>query len=126
MNELLRGIIRMRSPQAPTQPAAKQCDALEPHELPVAPRKLLTLPDAERSVVTLVVFGWANAKPGTLAWQYPNLRSAIRGAKALRNASKWAILAGTHVDVETARRRGELLLEEGRLRALEVITEERA
>ncbi|MFO0663048.1 MAG: hypothetical protein U0174_03805 [Polyangiaceae bacterium] len=61
--------------------------------------------------VTLVVYGWNNAQPGTLSWTFPNARTALVAARALTNAREWAILAGDSRDVEAARKRGEVLFE---------------
>lgn len=62
--------------------------------------------------VTLVVYGWHNAQPGTLSWTFPNARQALVAARALRNAERWAILAGETKDVEAAKKRGDLLFEQ--------------
>ncbi len=62
--------------------------------------------------VTLVVHGWHNVQPGTLHWHFPDKESAVKAARALRNATKWAILAGRDRDVEAARARGLVLVEQ--------------
>jgi hypothetical protein len=66
--------------------------------------------------VTLVVYGWRESQPGTLAWVFPSLAAAVRAVRALRNAVKWLIVAGRReasgdVDVEELRRNGRVLLE---------------
>lgn len=61
--------------------------------------------------VTLVVYAWNNAQPGTLSWTFPNARQALVAARALRNAENWAILAGETRDIDAARKRGDLLFE---------------
>jgi hypothetical protein len=94
----------------------------EPHDIPVAPRKVVPLPEAGRQTVQLVVYGWANAQPGTLSWRFPSMRAAVRAAKTLRNASRWAVVADgageskpmqSERDVERARAAGTVLIEEG-------------
>lgn len=45
--------------------------------------------------VTLVVYGWSNVQPGTLSWVFPSFEAAIRAARALRNATQWAIMGGS-------------------------------
>lgn len=73
-------------------------------------RAVQTPPATHR--VTLVVYGWHNAQPGTLSWTFPNARQALVAARALRNAERWAILAGETKDIEAAKKRGELLFEQ--------------
>lgn len=67
------------------------------------------------SQVTLVVYGWNNAEPGTLAWVFPSLAAAMVAVRAMRNAVRWAILAGHResedVDVDGARANGLVLAE---------------
>lgn len=64
------------------------------------------------SEVTLVVYGWENVQPGTLAWVFPSLKSAIAAARAMRNAVRWIIVAGQEaVDLATARSGGFVLAE---------------
>ena len=36
--------------------------------------------------VTLVIYGWSESQPGTLAWVFPSLKSALRAVRAMRNA----------------------------------------
>ncbi len=45
--------------------------------------------------VTLVVYGWHNVQPGTLSWVFPSFDAAMKAANALRNATQWAIMAGS-------------------------------
>jgi hypothetical protein len=64
--------------------------------------------------VTLIVYGWHESQPGTLAWVFPSLKAAVRAVRALRNAVKWLIVAGKRDDatnVDEIRRRGLVLLE---------------
>ena len=61
--------------------------------------------------VTLVVYAWNNAQPGTLSWTFTNARQALVAARALRNAERWASLAGETRDIDAARKRGDLLFE---------------
>ena len=61
--------------------------------------------------VTLVVYAWNNAQPGTLSWTFPNARQALVAARALTNADRWAILSGETRDIDAARKRGDLLFE---------------
>jgi hypothetical protein len=66
---------------------------------------------AQRQAVTLVVYGWQDSEPGTLAWVFPSLRAALRAVRALRNAMGWLIVRGKRavegdVDVAALRRRG--------------------
>ena len=68
--------------------------------------------------VTLIVYGWTSVEPGTLSWVFPTLRAALAAASAMRNAVRWAILAGTHApepespfDVTAARATGHVLVE---------------
>ena len=49
----------------------------------------------DSSEVTLVVYGWHNVQPGTLSWVFPTFDAAMRAARALRNATQWAILGGS-------------------------------
>jgi hypothetical protein len=68
--------------------------------------------------VTLVIYGWHESQPGTLAWVFPSVRSALNAVRAMRNAVRWLILKGgfafdveMDVDVEALRRAGGVLLE---------------
>jgi hypothetical protein len=81
---------------------------------PLRSRMRKPKPDA----VTLVIYGWRDNEPGTLAWVYPSLRAALRGARAMRNAIAWCIVKGQRahegdVDVATLRRVGAVLVEHG-------------
>ncbi len=71
---------------------------------------------AQRQAVTLVVYGWRESEPGTLAWVFPSVRAALRAVRALRNAIGWLIVRGKQafegdVDVEALRRAGAVLVE---------------
>lgn len=66
--------------------------------------------------VTLIVYGWRENAPGTLAWVFPSKRAAIRAVRALRNAIGWLIVKGQRAgdvldlfDVEELRRSGLVL-----------------
>lgn len=64
------------------------------------------------SEVTLVVYGWENVQPGTLAWVFPSLKSAIAAVNAMRNAVRWVIVAGQEaLDLASARSSGFILAE---------------
>lgn len=69
------------------------------------------------SQVTLVVYGWNNVEPGTLSWVFPSLAAAMSAVRAMKNAVRWAILAGpretvdVEEDVEAARAHGLVLAE---------------
>jgi hypothetical protein len=70
-----------------------------------------------REPVTLIVFGWNSVEPGTLAWVFPSVGAALTAARAMTNAVKWAIVAGSPsgdemVDVATARASGAVLFEQ--------------
>jgi hypothetical protein len=71
-----------------------------------------------RRGVTLVIYGWYDAQPGTLAWVFPSLRAALSAVRALRNAIGWLIVEGKstldgEVDVDALRRAGRVLVEHG-------------
>jgi hypothetical protein len=68
------------------------------------------------SAVTLVIYGWHESQPGTLAWVFPSLRAALRAVHAMRNAIGWLIVKGQRavdgdVDVDALRRMGLVLVE---------------
>lgn len=66
--------------------------------------------------VTLVVYGWQSVQPGTIHWVFPSLAAALTAVRAMRNAVRWAIVAGSReeqtVDVEDERQRGTVLAEQ--------------
>jgi hypothetical protein len=69
-----------------------------------------------RSAVTLVIYGWHESEPGTLAWVFPSLKAALRAVRAMRNAIAWLIVEGTRafegdVDLDALRRGGAVLVE---------------
>jgi hypothetical protein len=71
---------------------------------------------SRRDAVTLVVYGWIDSQPGTLAWVFPSVRAALRAVRALRNAVGWIVVEGRRafdadVDVETLRHAGRVLVE---------------
>ena len=64
--------------------------------------------------VTLVIYGWHEAEPGTLAWVFPSLRAALRAVRAMRNAALWMIVHGRRVfdgevDIDAIRRTSAIL-----------------
>jgi hypothetical protein len=68
--------------------------------------------------VTLVVYGWHNVEPGTLSWVFPSVGAAVAAARAMKNAVRWAIVAGrrreaSDDDLDDARAHGAVLIEEG-------------
>ncbi len=67
------------------------------------------------SQVTLIVYGWSSVEPGTLAWVFPSFAAAMVAVRAMKNAVRWAIVAGRRadieVDVEQARAHGLVLAE---------------
>lgn len=70
--------------------------------------------------VTLVVYGWTAAEPGTLWWSFPSVAAALAAARAMRNAVLWAIVEGPPrgaiVDIAKARAAGSVILEQTRVR----------
>ena len=73
--------------------------------------------------VTLVVYGWRNVEPGTLSWVFPSVGAAVAAARAMKNAVRWAIVAGRReteteseaeldASLEDARAHGAVLIEE--------------
>jgi hypothetical protein len=71
----------------------------------------------EPNRVTLIVYGWDENQPGTLAWVFPSLVSAMRAVRALKNAARWLIVAGgrfakrDRVDVDEVRKKSLVLIE---------------
>ena len=66
--------------------------------------------------VTLIVYGWRENAPGTLAWVFPSYAAAVKAVRALRNAARWLIVAGRgaaehDVDVDEVRRSALVLAE---------------
>ena len=71
---------------------------------------------ARHDAVTLVIYGWHDSQPGTLAWVFPSLRAALRAVHVLRNAMGWVVVRGKRafdgeVDVEALRRAGRVIIE---------------
>jgi hypothetical protein len=69
-----------------------------------------------RSAVTLVIYGWRESEPGTLAWVFPSLKAALRAVHAMRNAIAWLIVEGRRafdgdIDVDALRSAGAVLVE---------------
>jgi hypothetical protein len=70
-----------------------------------------------RRAVTLVVYGWLDSEPGTLAWVFPSLRAALRAVRAMRNAVGWVVVEGRRafegeVDLYSLRTDGSVLVEQ--------------
>jgi len=68
--------------------------------------------------VTLVIYGWHESQPGTLAWVFPSLKAALRAVRAMRNAVRWLIVEGKRAvegdtDIDALRRAGRVLVERG-------------
>ncbi len=66
--------------------------------------------------VTLVIYGWSESQPGTLAWVFPSLKAALRAVRAMRNALHWMIVRGRQaldgeVDLDALRQTGHVLME---------------
>ncbi len=65
--------------------------------------------------VTLIVYGWRENAPGTLAWVFPSLSAARAAARAFKNAARWLIVSGRRandtVDVDEVRRTATVLVE---------------
>ncbi len=51
--------------------------------------------------VTLVVYGWKSVEPGTLSWVFPSVGAAVSAARAMKNAVRWAIVAGRSARAES-------------------------
>ena len=69
-----------------------------------------------RAAVTLVIYGWHESEPGTLAWVFPSLQAALRAVRAMRNAISWLIVKGRmaldgEFDVDALRAAGAVLVE---------------
>lgn len=69
-------------------------------------REPLTFPS-----VMLVVYEWQNAEPGTLSWQFSDVEAATTAARAMRNAVRWAVIAGNEPNLARARELGLVLAE---------------
>ena len=79
-------------------------------------RRLRSRMRTRHDAVTLVIYGWYDSQPGTLAWVFPSVRAALRAARALRNAVRWVVLEGKRVfdsemDVDALRRAGRILVD---------------
>jgi hypothetical protein len=66
--------------------------------------------------VTLVIYGWHDSEPGTLAWVFPSVGAALRGVRAMRNAVRWVIVSGRRafdreVDIDALRRTSVVIAE---------------
>jgi hypothetical protein len=75
-----------------------------------------TMKKPSRHAVTLVIYGWHESEPGTLAWVFPSLRAALRAVRAMRNAIAWLIVEGRRgfdgdIDLDALRRAGAVLVE---------------
>lgn len=72
---------------------------------------------ARAESVTLIVYGWRESEPGTLAWVFPSVRAALRAVRAMRNAVGWLVLEGRRVlegevDLSALRLAGAVLIEQ--------------
>jgi len=79
-------------------------------------RRLRSRMSPRHDAVTLVIYGWHDSQPGTLAWVFPSLRAALRAVHVLRNAIGWVVVKGQRafdgdVDVAALRRAGRVLVE---------------
>lgn len=83
--------------------------------MPVAPASARELARSKEPLtfptVTLVVYEWQNAEPGTLSWQFQSLEAAVAAARAIRNAVRWAVVAGAEPNLARARELGLVLAE---------------
>jgi hypothetical protein len=70
--------------------------------------------------VTLVVYGWKSVEPGTLSWVFPSVTAAVAAARTMKNAVRWAIVAGR------GRAESELEDEEGSAKRDDALDEARA
>jgi hypothetical protein len=66
--------------------------------------------------VTLVIYGWHESEPGTLAWVFPSVGAALRAVRAMRNAMRWVIVSGRRafdreVDIDALRRTSVVIVE---------------
>ncbi|MGO9836005.1 MAG: hypothetical protein ACLP1X_17515 [Polyangiaceae bacterium] len=66
--------------------------------------------------VTLVIYGWHDSEPGTLAWVFPSVGAALRAVRAMRNAVRWVIVSGRRafdreVDIDALRRTSVVIVE---------------
>jgi hypothetical protein len=66
--------------------------------------------------VTLVIYGWHESEPGTLAWVFPSVGAALRAVRAMRNAVRWVIVSGRRafdreVDIDALRRTSVVIVE---------------
>ena len=69
-----------------------------------------------RAAVTLVIYGWRESEPGTLAWVFPSLQAALQAVRAMRNAIAWLIVKGRmalddEFDLDALRAAGAVLAE---------------
>jgi hypothetical protein len=69
--------------------------------------------------VTLVVYGWKSVEPGTLSWVFPSVTAAVAAARTMKNAVRWAIVAGrsgreTEAEDEEASAKRDDALDEAR------------
>jgi hypothetical protein len=71
--------------------------------------------------VTLVVYGWKSVEPGTLSWVFPSVTAAVAAARTMKNAVRWAIVAG-----RASRAENELEDEEGSAKRDDALDEARA
>lgn len=74
-------------------------------------RRTPDAPTLEFPQVTLVVYEWQNAEPGTLSWRFPSVNAAVNAARAIRNAVRWAVVGGSEHNLSRARELGLVLAE---------------
>ena len=74
-------------------------------------RRTPETPTLEFPSVTLVVYEWQNAEPGTLSWRFPSVHAAVHAARAIRNAVRWAVVGGSEHNLARARELGLVLAE---------------
>ena len=74
-------------------------------------RRTPEIPTLEFPQVTLVVYEWQNAEPGTLSWRFPSVNAAVNAARAIRNAVRWAVVGGSEHNLSRARELGLILAE---------------
>lgn len=108
MSKHKRGFLRNTMTASQTTPAPS----------PLESGTYLAAADAPRAKrvadqVTLIVYGWHNVEPGTLSWVFPSYDAAMAAAGAMRNAVRWAIVAGKRwTNLDEARAHGAVLAEQ--------------
>lgn len=71
---------------------------------------------AHATPVTLVVYAWDNVEPGTLAWVFGEVESAVQAARTMRNAVRWCVVEGERTaasfNLDRERKGGTLLVDQ--------------